>query len=66
MRLRVFLLLAVASCATLRNDATVCAEYRELRCAAGTSCSMDQARGCKVCQCAKAFSDPANPDPPQK
>lgn len=50
--MRWLLLLALcASCATLKNDATVCAEYRGLRCVAGTSCELDRARGCKVCRC---------------
>lgn len=45
------LVLALLACATLKNDQTVCAEYRDLRCAAGPVCNMNQARGCKVCQC---------------
>jgi hypothetical protein len=42
---------ALAGCATLAKDESVCPEYRDLRCPAGASCSMDQARGCRVCQC---------------
>ena len=63
-RLLLALSVACASCATLKNDATVCAEYRDLRCAAGTDCSLDRARGCQVCQCARAFS--VQPEPQQK
>ena len=59
--LLITLSMACASCATLKRDSTVCAEYRDLRCVAGTSCSFDRTRGCKACQCAEAFSDPANP-----
>jgi hypothetical protein len=44
-------LLALLACATMKNDQTVCAEYRGLRCMSTTSCSMDQSRGCKVCRC---------------
>jgi hypothetical protein len=50
-----FLLTAVlavaAGCATLKKDQTVCPEYRNLRCAAGTFCDLDRSRGCKVCRC---------------
>lgn len=60
-----------AGCATLKNDRTVCPEYRELRCVAGADCSMDETRGCKVCQCASVetndrqgrIPDRRNPDP---
>ena len=44
-------LFLVAGCATLSKDTSVCPEYRNLRCASGTVCSMDQTRGCRVCQC---------------
>ncbi len=42
---------ALAACATLRGDETVCPEYRDLRCATAAECSIDAARGCRVCQC---------------
>jgi hypothetical protein len=42
---------ALAGCASLAKDQTVCPEYRDLRCPAGASCSMDSGRGCRVCQC---------------
>ncbi len=51
MRRVVLFLLVAAGCATLANDQTVCPEYRNLRCPAGASCSMDQVRACRVCQC---------------
>ncbi len=55
---RVFLaVLAAASlagCATMKGDKTVCPEYRGLHCATAPECSMDQARGCRVCQCQAA------------
>ena len=53
--------LASASCAHHQKDRTVCPEYRELRCVAGTRCSMDQARGCRVCQCAPFDQPPEGP-----
>lgn len=48
----IVLVLASASCASRQKDQTVCPEYRSMRCTAGTRCSMDQQRGCRVCQCA--------------
>ena len=51
MRLALGLLAFLAGCASLAKDQTVCPEYRSLRCTAGTSCSLDQSRGCRVCQC---------------
>lgn len=47
----IVLVLASASCAHHKKDQTVCPEYRSLRCTGGTQCSMDQERGCRVCQC---------------
>lgn len=49
--LAVIALVMVGGCANLAKDRTVCPEYRSLRCPAGESCSMDQGRGCRVCQC---------------
>lgn len=50
-------LLGLASCATLKADQTVCPEYRDLRCATAPECSMDVARGCRVCRCSPATGD---------
>ena len=47
-------LASTTACATLRKDKTVCAEYREMRCATAPECSYDQGRGCRVCQCSPA------------
>lgn len=57
----VFILIALSSCAALRPppDKTVCPESRDLRCIAGSECSMDATRGCRVCQCA-SISEPMN------
>jgi len=60
---------ALCACATLKNDETVCAESRDLRCATRVSCAMDRARGCKVCRCesaapAGADGKPGLPPPP--
>lgn len=35
----------------LAHDLTVCPEYRDLRCLTAPDCSMDEKRGCRVCQC---------------
>jgi hypothetical protein len=48
--------LALAGCAHMQGDATVCPEYRALRCATAPECSMDQARGCRVCACSPSRS----------
>lgn len=44
----------LGACAHMREDTTVCPEYRELRCLTSVECSMDEQRGCKVCRCAPA------------
>lgn len=52
--MRVLLLLALAflGCAHTPKDKTICPEYRDLTCVAGgANCTMDEARGCRVCQC---------------
>lgn len=49
--------LSLAGCATLKNDRTVCPEYRGMHCATRPECSMDQARGCQVCQCQPAATN---------
>jgi hypothetical protein len=54
--------LAGASCAHQQKDRTVCPEYRNMRCVAGPRCSMDHARGCRVCQC-DAFDQPSEHPP---
>ena len=40
-----------------KKDTTVCSEYRGLVCATAPECSMDQTRGCRVCQCSPAAAD---------
>jgi hypothetical protein len=57
--------LAGASCAHQQKDRTVCPEYRNMRCVAGSRCSMDHARGCRVCQC-DALDQPAEHPPDDK
>ena len=64
------LLLALCACAHGKSDQTICPEYRTQRCLAGQQCSMDKARGCKVCQCegvvqTGADGNPTMPDPPR-
>ncbi len=46
--------LALSGCASLKKDRTVCPEYRNLRCGTEPDCTMDQARGCRVCRCSPA------------
>lgn len=48
------LVAAASGCATMKADATVCPEYRNLRCATAPECSMDEQRGCRVCACSPA------------
>jgi hypothetical protein len=55
--LSALVLVALPACATMKKDQTVCPEYRSLRCLTEPACNMDQARGCRVCQCA-----PPSPD----
>lgn len=43
--------LLALGCAHVKEDKTVCAEYRGMRCLAGAVCAMDKARGCQVCHC---------------
>jgi hypothetical protein len=50
-------LLFLASCAHLKNDESVCPEYRNIICATAPECSTDPQRGCKVCQCSPAAAD---------
>jgi hypothetical protein len=57
MRRLFLLLLLTAGCAWAKKDTSVCPEYRDQHCVAGQSCSMDNARGCRVCQC-----DPMDPN----
>jgi hypothetical protein len=61
---RLLLLLVLAGCATLAKDESVCPEYRDLRCPAGATCSMDQGRSCRVCQCnpIDKMAQPESPD----
>ena len=58
-RLAAALLLLSAACATPhKRDMTVCPEYRDQRCFAGTDCSMDATRGCRVCHCKRVEGVP--------
>ncbi|MFC1610016.1 hypothetical protein ACFL6C_03600 [Myxococcota bacterium] len=40
------------------NGNTVCPEHRSLRCFSAPECSMDHARGCRVCQWESLFGTP--------
>ena len=64
--MRWLLPLLALSCAHLRDDRTVCAESRGLRCLTRTVCAMDSARGCQVCRCeaATATGPDGKPMPP--
>ena len=55
-RILVLLLPLTFACASLQKDKTVCDEYRAMRCATTPECSMDHARGCRVCQCQPAIN----------
>ncbi|MDQ3265298.1 MAG: hypothetical protein M3Y59_16850 [Myxococcota bacterium] len=56
-----FLATTVAGCSHLKNDRTVCPEYRDLRCVGAPECSMNQERGCRVCQCGSLDPDQSDP-----
>jgi hypothetical protein len=49
--MRMVLLLLFLGCAHLKDDQTVCAESRAMRCLTRTICAMDRDRGCQVCRC---------------
>ena len=55
---------ALSGCAGHLNDTSMCPESRTLRCITPLECSLDDARGCRVCQCAPAGgADPYAPNP---
>ena len=58
-----FAAFALGACATLRNDKTICPEYRNLRCMTAPECSMDAKRGCQVCSCSPATVGPDRAPP---
>jgi citrate lyase beta subunit len=59
-------MLLAACAAQFKESRTVCPEYRDLRCATAPECSMDQGRGCLVCQCSKPGIDLGPiPQPPR-
>jgi hypothetical protein len=64
-RLGAALALALLSgCAHFVNDTSVCPESRDLHCLTPPECSLDDARGCRICQCSPAgFVPPPSPDP---
>jgi len=37
------------------NEKDLCPESKGLRCASGTDCSRDRARGCSVCSCSNPY-----------
>jgi hypothetical protein len=52
MRALLFGALGLCGCAHFQSkDQTICPEYRSQVCLAGQQCSMDEERGCRVCQC---------------
>jgi len=55
---------ATLSCAHFRstNDRTLCPESRELVCLTAPDCSMDEARGCRVCQCSSGVPAGGRPE----
>jgi len=59
-------LLLLFGCAHVKDDQTICAESRGVRCLPQTVCTMDAARGCRVCQCAPASVEgpDGKPQPP--
>lgn len=57
------LVLPIASfaCAHAKDDATVCPEYRNVRCLSDLICSTDKERGCRVCRCESALGNEDEP-----
>jgi len=53
MRTLAFLLLLLG-CAHVKDDQTLCAESRGLRCLTRIVCTMDATRGCRTCLCEAA------------
>jgi hypothetical protein len=56
MRIAILLIFAALACAHLKEDKTVCAESRGLRCLTREICAMDEQRGCQVCRCESAMN----------
>jgi hypothetical protein len=44
-----------------KKDGTICPEFRDQVCLAGQDCTMDQSRGCRVCQCVSFDSNGFTP-----
>jgi hypothetical protein len=66
--MRALLVLAAAaaalSCAhgAKSKDRTLCPESQALMCLTVPDCTMDEARGCRVCQCSPAGNPGARPE----
>lgn len=64
------LLLAAAAAAALscshfqfaKGDRTLCPESRELVCLTAPDCTMDETRGCRVCQCSTGTPAGSRPE----
>jgi hypothetical protein len=66
---RPLLLAAAAAAAALScshfqstSDRTLCSESREMVCLTTLDCTMDDARGCRVCQCSSAMAPSSRSD----
>lgn len=56
-------LLVLAGCASVSShESGLCPESASLKCMSAPECSMDKARGCKVCQCSQPIYNPIAPD----
>jgi hypothetical protein len=51
------LLVAGSGCRQVKDDQTVCPEYRDVRCVGDVRCTLDKDRGCKVCRCEALNAD---------
>lgn len=49
--------LVSCACAHAKDDATVCPEYRHVRCLSDLVCSTDKERSCRVCRCESALGN---------
>ena len=55
---------AALSCSHFQStsDRTLCPESREMVCLTALNCTLDEARGCRVCQCSTATMPGGRPE----
>jgi len=59
----ILLACAALGCASVSGrESGLCPESASLHCMSAPQCSMDKARGCRVCQCSAPTYNPVTPD----